>query len=276
MTVITLGYLGWIAFVVRGLLTQFGGIESKKKLGIFVSTSNHTRLSYLTTYVTTLQVSVVALGILVMIVLALDKAPILYYLYVAMPTFFWATVLSDTRALGHVYKLLSSSSSLRWSSAGILLAAIIVAEVSVRLICRLRELQSLANNTPLQQVLGFFWRQVFCVCFIGMSIWGWKQHGIRKNTRLAWSTLCFILSLFPLIPIDAGSFLAAVYDICIDEIFILINDCITVWLAEHFRFCGHSFCFKTQDLPSKSYLTNTLQPISAVTKQLYWCAAACY
>jgi len=127
-----------------------------------------------------------------MVLLALDKSPLQYYLYVAMPALFWSSVLSNTTALRHIASALGKSSKLRWDLIGIVLAALAVAEVSV---------------------LGFFWREVFSLCFVGLAIWGWNQAALSYSTRFIWALLNLALAIFPVIPTDLGQILPVVYNL---------------------------------------------------------------
>jgi hypothetical protein len=78
MTVVVLGYLGWVSFVVVSLVAEFSGKEA--------AAPTRTVSPVFAGFIG-------AIGALVGVVLYLDESPIQYYLYTAYPVGFWAHIL---------------------------------------------------------------------------------------------------------------------------------------------------------------------------------------
>ncbi|KKF97585.1 GPI ethanolamine phosphate transferase 1 [Ceratocystis platani] len=166
---ITVGYLGWMAFaltIVLDLFVLHGATPPSRSLasGVFFS-------SILTTLYASFIVS---------------KSPFTYYLYAFFPVMFWEEVVARRQSIvksgevlfGHI----SSGSSMIMFAIDTLLYVAVVESLAV----------------------GYIHREVLTVLFLVASLWplslGWNFIRAHLSLLLTWAFLCIVMSTFTLLP----------------------------------------------------------------------------
>ncbi|KAL8854985.1 MAG: hypothetical protein Q9221_000181 [Calogaya cf. arnoldii] len=167
---VTIGYLGWIAFA----LTTVIDLHVLQNEG-----------TYLRNTATTAFCGIVLSGLLLL--LWLRSAPYTYYLYASFPVIFWEEVLQRRAALTSGARYLLAHSSSSEQAANLLLKALAFFGL----------LEAL--------VLSYFHRSVYTVCFVAAAFWPiiYGRDFISRNKILiaTWSVACVSMSGFTLLPV---------------------------------------------------------------------------
>ncbi|XP_042499079.1 GPI ethanolamine phosphate transferase 1 [Macadamia integrifolia] len=179
MTMVTLGYIGWMAYLILHVLqsyTSLPGSIYRKKTETVNQMKNNTRV-YLYGYL--------LMGI-ISIVLFLEHSPPLYHAYVAMTVFLWTKILSERQFLRAVWRHLSGS---KFSSTVKLLAT---SAVSISI------LEFLVHS--------FTERKLYTWCFLifGVVSVVYLFHSLPGRSMIplfAWIA-CWFLSIFTLMPAE--------------------------------------------------------------------------
>ncbi|KAI4278919.1 MAG: hypothetical protein L6R38_005134 [Xanthoria sp. 2 TBL-2021] len=167
---VTIGYLGWIAFA----LTTVMDLHVLQNEG-----------TYLRNTVTSAFCGIVLSGLLLL--LWLRSAPYTYYLYASFPVIFWEEVLQRRSALTSGVRLLLAHSSTSEQAGNLLLKGFAFVGL----------LEAL--------VLSYFHRSVYTICFVAAAFWPliYGRDFISRNNILiaTWSTACVSMSGFTLLPV---------------------------------------------------------------------------
>lgn len=119
----------------------------------------------------------------------IERAPLTYYLYAAFPSFFWGSILADPSPL-----------------------LALLARTTPRLVAA----TALVALTLELMVYGYFRREVFAAIILGMGlVWPLVGTGrlFREGNRAllrVWAGACFVLAVFPLLPVEKGESLPVV------------------------------------------------------------------
>jgi phosphatidylinositol glycan class N len=177
MSVVTLGYLGWVLFVLFVVL--------KVQSQTWDSTMNGNVPSPVLSSRSNIRIGGGIVAVLCALCLLLQHSPLQYYLYMAFPLYFWTSVLQEKTALLHLMKSLWQSHRLR--------------SVIISITFCVLSLEVL--------VLGFFRREVFSLCFFLLGFWGWRQEQQQLYRPLAasWFLLCGAMAIFTLLPVKVGA-----------------------------------------------------------------------
>lgn len=117
--------------------------------------------------------------------LTIESAPLAYYLYAIFPFLFWTLVLNYAGMWSFVVKqYLTSSTASPLRDAILLVGSLGVVHVVV---------------------YGFHYREIFAVCFWALAGWGlFIEKRLPGPLKLAWTAICLVCSVFPLIPVGLG------------------------------------------------------------------------
>lgn len=168
---VTMGFLGWIAYSTTSFLHLFVAPVVK-------AADNITTIRTL------------AIGILSVLcgLLFQQQSPLNYYLYAIFPVFFWEQAIENrtTISVGLCLLVQRSSSPNRVTEAvGTILFGIALME---SIVC------------------GYFYREVFSLCFGVAAMWPWIHNAsvAMKNFKLSllWAFLCIVLASFTVLPVD--------------------------------------------------------------------------
>ena len=189
---VTSGYLGWIAFAITTVIDMH-----------VVGGKSHTSRSSATNAVFG------AIGTALFAVLLVKRSPITYYLYAFFPPIFWEEVFARREALVAGSRTLFSSirTPKEWSLFGLYsITFLAIVEALVRIASLL-----VSYSTDLFiQVLSYFHREVYTICFVIASVWPaayghdfWVQN---KTLITTWAAACLSMSIFTLLdPIKTES-----------------------------------------------------------------------
>ncbi|KAF8477369.1 Phosphatidylinositolglycan class N-domain-containing protein [Kalaharituber pfeilii] len=171
-TLVTAGYLGWIAFALTTVITHHVVSDTGRNESTIASA---VRISFLSIF------------IVIGAALFLQQSPWRYYLYAFFPVYFWAEVFSRKDALVHGGRRLF----------GHINAPGAYACLATKTVGYLVTLEAM--------VCGYFYREVFTACFILGAFWPFF-HGAKfirqfKGTVVLWIGCCFIMSTFTLLPV---------------------------------------------------------------------------
>ncbi|KAF9575666.1 Glycosyl phosphatidyl inositol anchor synthesis [Mortierella alpina] len=185
-SVVSAGYLGWIAFSLNFILRTFvGGNDSR--LGAFGS-SRAPKPSTGASSQEQQMINVLAAVVFAIfaIILTMKQSPPLYYVYVMFPVFFWSRVVVQRREL--TAAILRSTRSYGWiMTLGSVLGYIIALEILV---------------------YSYFNRAILSVCFMFLALWpAFLPSSVQRNSTLlmvSWSVSCLGTSIFTLLPVEMG------------------------------------------------------------------------
>ncbi|CAL8580963.1 Glycosyl phosphatidyl inositol anchor synthesis [Xanthoria parietina] len=167
---VTIGYLGWIAFA----LTTVIDLHVLQNEGEFLRST-----------VTSAFCGIVLIGLLLL--LWLRSAPYTYYLYASFPVIFWEEVLQRRSALASGVRLLLAHSPTSEQDGNLLLKGFAFVGL----------LEAL--------VLSYFHRSVYTICFVAAAFWPlvYGRDFISRNKILiaTWSLACLSMSGFTLLPV---------------------------------------------------------------------------
>ncbi|XP_069425219.1 GPI ethanolamine phosphate transferase 1 isoform X2 [Ovis canadensis] len=164
---VVLGFVGWISYasllIIKSHCNLTRGVSTKAK--------NPSRL---------LPYTFVAIGLFVALLLLIQACPWTYYVYCLLPLPIWYAVLREIPVIqGFVTVLLTFRP---WCFLGYLLLFILGVEVLV---------------------LSFFYRYMLTAGLVAFAAWPlitplWTR---AKRTSLSWILFCFLLAVFPLLPV---------------------------------------------------------------------------
>lgn len=188
-TLVTLGYLGWIAFA----LTTVIDLHVLQNRGVFVRDPATSALF-----------AIIFSGLL--LALWLRNAPYTYYSYAVFPVVFWEEVAQRRSALLSGIRILladSPHSGRPWSLLLKSVAFIGLLEALVGLLS-MHSFNGPRSNMA-AQVLSYFHRSLYTVCFIAAAFWPaiYGSDFISRNKILiaTWLVACQSMSLFTLLPV---------------------------------------------------------------------------
>jgi phosphatidylinositol glycan class N len=170
LSIIISGYVGFMAFTTTMILqyyTASGQSYNGANFSIVATASG------------------VILGICMIIYLSVESSPLMYYLYSIFPFAFWTIVLNRFGVWRHTFRsyFASGNSSLLQDIVTILGSLGVVHVV----------------------VYGFHRREIFAVCFWALCAWGlFVEKRLPGALKLAWTVICLVSSVFPLVPVDMG------------------------------------------------------------------------
>ncbi|XP_035680273.1 GPI ethanolamine phosphate transferase 1-like [Branchiostoma floridae] len=176
-TSVTLGFIGWMSYVVLVLLRDHTTIIQQQKLykvensvGIWTRVQDH---------VSELVCGTLAAAILLFLLVI--KAPWTYYVYCLPPAWILYCVLqrgSDIYRLAEYIKTNNLALSL--------LGSCVLAVLSLELL-----------------VLSFFWRQLLTLGLVAMALWPWLAPNIHcgQMALVGWTVSSLLLAVFPTLPV---------------------------------------------------------------------------
>ncbi|KAK5822753.1 Phosphatidylinositolglycan class N-domain-containing protein [Linnemannia elongata] len=186
-SVISAGYLGWIAFSLNFILRTFvsgqdtrlgplGGPRTRRPIANVASAQENQAVNVL---------SLVVFAIF-SIILMIKHSPALYYAYVAFPIFFWSRVVLDRRELFSAIS--KTTQNYGWAKTiGSVLGYIVALEILV---------------------YSYFNRGILSICFLFLALWpAFLPAAVQRNNTLlmaSWSLSCLGTSIFTLLPVEMG------------------------------------------------------------------------
>ncbi|XP_078608485.1 GPI ethanolamine phosphate transferase 1-like [Branchiostoma floridae x Branchiostoma japonicum] len=176
-TSVTLGFIGWMSYVVLVLLRDHTTIIQQQKLykvensvGVWTRVQDH---------VSELVCGTLAAAILLFLLVI--KAPWTYYVYCLPPAWILYCILQRG---SDIYKL---SDYIKANNLALsLLGSCVLAVLSLELL-----------------VLSFFWRQLLTLGLVAMALWPWLSLNIHcgQMTMVGWTVSSLLLAVFPMLPV---------------------------------------------------------------------------
>uniref|UniRef100_A0A6B2KXJ3 GPI ethanolamine phosphate transferase 1 n=1 Tax=Arcella intermedia TaxID=1963864 RepID=A0A6B2KXJ3_9EUKA len=177
LTVSITGYIGWLTYVSMLILKNFTFIASLE-----IEDPKNWKM---------VNLSGVGFLLLASVYLFLQHSPIQYYIYFMFPTFFWTQIINNRHIFGRtIQQFLQTPTDKKIETMISLLTCFILLEV---------------------MVMGFYTREIFSPCMIGVSIWGFLNRNISFGLKVPWVISTLILAVFPLLPAAAGNITPLVY-----------------------------------------------------------------
>eukprot|EP00026_Physarum_polycephalum_P001275 Phypoly_transcript_01276.p1 GENE.Phypoly_transcript_01276~~Phypoly_transcript_01276.p1 ORF type:complete len:1047 (+),score=198.21 Phypoly_transcript_01276:62-3142(+) len=210
MTVVTSGYVGWIATVLIYTVNHYTSLNPSRAAPTVTS-----RDSALTFPSRGLLLRIAAPLTFGFAFLYLQRSPEMYYLYLLFPVAFWAWSIGNVAPiLGYLRSTTSSflNGSVRTGNP----------EPRARSPCTSLLLTAVLSLACMQAaVVGYFYREVFVVALFGVAAWtasGMTGDTRGRNDQLSifgsaarnlplhklWWISCTLVGVFPLIPLDFG------------------------------------------------------------------------
>ncbi|KAF9188471.1 Glycosyl phosphatidyl inositol anchor synthesis [Haplosporangium sp. Z 767] len=186
-SVVSAGYLGWIAFSLNFILRTFVSSNDSRLEPLGSAKTQRTRKPVASAQETQMVniLAVVTFGIFT-VILMIKQSPPLYYLYVAFPVFFWSRVVLDRREL--IATISKTARTYGWiRMLGSVLGYIVALEILV---------------------YSYFNRAILTVCFMFLALWPvFLPANVQRNNSLlmvSWSVSCLGTSIFTLLPVEKG------------------------------------------------------------------------
>lgn len=184
-SVVSAGYLGWIAFSLNFILRTFvGGPDSR--LGPLGGPRTRRPSTIVASAQETQAVNVLSLVVFAIfaVILTMKQSPALYYAYVAFPIFFWSRVTLDRKEL--LSAISKTTSNYGWiKTIGSALGYIVALEILV---------------------YSYFNRGILSVCFMFLALWPlFLPAAVQRNNTLlmaSWTLSCLGTSIFTLLPVE--------------------------------------------------------------------------
>ncbi|KAF9928850.1 Glycosyl phosphatidyl inositol anchor synthesis [Linnemannia zychae] len=184
-SVISAGYLGWIAFSLDFILRTFvGGQDSR--LGSLVAPRMRQPTVNAASAKEAQAIDILSIVVFAFfaIILTIKQSPALYYAYVAFPIFFWSRVILDRSELRSA--ITKTIQTYGWiKTFGSTVGYIIALEVLV---------------------YSYFNRGILSVCFMLLALWpAFLPASVQRNSKLlmaSWSLSCLGTSIFTLLPVE--------------------------------------------------------------------------
>lgn len=181
-SVVSAGYLGWIAFSLNFILKTFVS-SNERGLGAprVARTNNNVASATEQKLLNTLSVVVF---VVFSVILTMKQSPPLYYAYVAFPVFFWNRVALERREL--LAAISKTTQTYGWIKAlGSVLGYIVALEILV---------------------YSYFNRGILSVCLMFLALWPlFLPAAVQRNNTLlmvSWSLSCLGTSIFTLLPVE--------------------------------------------------------------------------
>ncbi|KAF9971256.1 Glycosyl phosphatidyl inositol anchor synthesis [Actinomortierella ambigua] len=189
-SIVSIGYLGWIAYSLNYILKTFvkaqdtridafsrrhpaGAVEKQP------SEREQSERRAINALAGLLYAAFVA-------ILFMKDSPILYYVYVAFPIFFWNRVLIDRKGL--IQAIQNGTRAYGWLKS---LGAVALYVLALEML-----------------VYSYFNRAVLSICFFFLAMWPVFLPGaVKRNSGLlmiCWSVSCLGTSIFTLLPVEKG------------------------------------------------------------------------
>ncbi|XP_064640731.1 GPI ethanolamine phosphate transferase 1-like [Lineus longissimus] len=171
-TSVTLGFVGWMAYVIAVLIHDHTNI-AKERLKFIQYDSK--------LYILAIDVFSAIIAAVVILLLFIQSLPFTHYIYCLLPVLLWNLVLKRFNDIGDLFGYIDEHRKFR-SSFFLLVLWIIGLEIVV---------------------LTFFYREVLSVGLVLMSIWPFCTDIKGKDmvTALGWSISCLTLAIFPILPV---------------------------------------------------------------------------
>ncbi|ODM21570.1 GPI ethanolamine phosphate transferase 1 [Aspergillus cristatus] len=169
-TIVTLGYLGWIAYALTTVID----------LHVLHGTSDSNRTLGGTMFFSSVLVALFS-------VLLYQQSSWRYYFYAAFPIYFWEEVIARRKALSAGRAILLGHVN---SAAGYL-------SFGIQIVIFLGVLEGLVQS--------YFHREIFTVCFVLGALWpvAYGINFVKKHAFLSatWAIGCCLMSTFTLLPV---------------------------------------------------------------------------
>ncbi|KAG0267894.1 Glycosyl phosphatidyl inositol anchor synthesis [Actinomortierella ambigua] len=188
-SIVSIGYLGWIAYSLTFILKTFVKTQDTR---IDAAARRHSAsaseqsLEQEQSEVRVINVLSSLIFFIFVAILFTKDSPILYYVYVAFPIFFWNRVLVDRKDL--VQAIQKGTRSYGWIKS---LGAILLYVLALELL-----------------VYSYFNRTVLSICFFFLAVWPlFLPDAVKRNSGLlmiCWSISCLGTSVFTLLPVEKG------------------------------------------------------------------------
>ncbi|KAF9903824.1 Glycosyl phosphatidyl inositol anchor synthesis [Linnemannia zychae] len=186
-SVISAGYLGWIAFSLNFIVRTFvGGQDSR--LGPLGAPRTRQAIANGASAQEKQAVNILSVVVFTIfaIILTIKQSPVLYYAYVAFPIFFWSHVVLDRREL--ISAISKTTQNYGWGkTTGSVLGYIVALEILV---------------------YSYFNRSILSICFMFLALWPvFLPAAVQRNSTVlmaSWSLSCLGTSIFTLLPVDMG------------------------------------------------------------------------
>ncbi|KAH7279795.1 hypothetical protein KP509_37G037300 [Ceratopteris richardii] len=179
MSTVTMGYLGWMIYVLLHIIKNYTSILSHPSIPARKSKASPVQKN------TVRIVGVSTLGVC-SIILMVEHAPVLYQLYLALALLLWTEILSDSDFLYSVWNAVFSASPMSFIRTALASAVfILILEVLV---------------------LSFFMREVYTGVFLVGGVVGavavsCNIPGLSMIPAFVWAS-CWFLSVFTLLPVQ--------------------------------------------------------------------------
>jgi len=201
LTIVISGYLGFMAFTTTLIIRHFTEIgqayasSSRASSRVASSPSSSSHASFFSLTVTIFGIASFSA---MFAYLTIESAPLMYYLYSIFPFAFWIFVLNHyglwmyfVRSVVAGKSPLSSSDQHPDQHHPSVIANIVTVIGSLLVVQVV--------------VYGFHHREIFAVCFWALAAWGlFLEKRLPAPLKLAWSAICIVCSIFPLVPVDRG------------------------------------------------------------------------
>ncbi|KAF9134927.1 Glycosyl phosphatidyl inositol anchor synthesis [Mortierella sp. 14UC] len=186
-SVISAGYLGWIAFSLNFILRTFvGGQDSR--LGPLGAPRTRRPIANVASVQEKQAIDILSVVVFAIFatILTIKQSPALYYAYVAFPIFFWSRVILDRRELTSA--IAKTTQNYGWvKTIGSVLGYIVALEILV---------------------YSYFNRGILSICFMFLALWpAFLPAAVQRNNTLlmaSWSLSCLGTSIFTLLPVEMG------------------------------------------------------------------------
>lgn len=176
LSVVSLGYVGWIAFLVLHVVAHNTNLPAYVRHRLAQSNRNTNLLAAL-------------VGAALFVFLWLESSPIQYYLYTFFPVLFWAQIYKARSILRHHLPTMLTLPSFVMSS---LLVIIFLAILEV-------------------MVASYYHRELLCPVLLLVGCWPLvKESSVSGSLAVGWAACCFVLSIFPLLSVEFGSSISLV------------------------------------------------------------------
>lgn len=182
-TIVTLGYLGWIAYALTTVID----------LHVLHGTSDSNRTIGSTMFFSSALIAVFS-------VLLYQGSSWRYYFYAAFPIYFWEEVIARRKALSAGRAILLSHVRSFQGYLGL----------GIQIVTFLGVLEALVQS--------YFYREILTVCFVLGAFWpiayGTKFLGSHAFLSAAWAIGCWLMSTFTLLPVIKIESITTMYVRC--------------------------------------------------------------
>lgn len=171
-TSVVLGFLGWISYAFV-LIVKFHTKLTKPISKLDKLSTNHL-----------LPVIFIGAGVMITLFLMIQSCPWTYYIYCLLPVTVWYAVIKEFRVIKNIFNLFLTLPPTK--SIGYLLLFIMGIET---------------------MIVSFFCREVLSLGLVAFAGWPLQSKLFYRNKAmsLSWISFCFVLALFPLMPVVGRS-----------------------------------------------------------------------